>query len=148
MGNKLYVGNLPYALRDAELRQIFSAFGTVVSAKVMLERDTGRSKGFAFVEMQSDAQAQAAIAALHSQPLGGRSLVVNIARPIEPRPAQFAPPGNSSARPARGNYAGRKDNGFRSPYSTGPRNRGQQYEGQATRATASASAAVRRAPDL
>ena len=65
MGNKLYVGNLPYSVRDAELGQAFAAFGSVVSAKVMMERDSGRSKGFGFVEMGSDAEAQAAIEGRH-----------------------------------------------------------------------------------
>ncbi len=86
MGNKLYVGNLPYSVRDSDLEQAFGAFGTVTSAKVMMERDTGRSKGFGFVEMGDDAQAQAAIAGMHNQPLGGRSVVVNEARPMEARP--------------------------------------------------------------
>ena len=86
MGNKLYVGNLPYSVRDGDLEQSFGQFGTVTSAKVMMERDTGRSKGFGFVEMGSDAEAQAAISGMNGQPLGGRSLVVNEARPMEPRP--------------------------------------------------------------
>ncbi len=86
MGNKLYVGNLPYSFRDEDLQRAFSAHGTVTSAKVMMERDTGRSKGFGFVEMGSDAEAQAAIAALHGQQQGGRALVVNEARPMEARP--------------------------------------------------------------
>ena len=86
MGNKLYVGNLPYSVRDGDLEQSFGQFGTVTSAKVMMERDTGRSKGFGFVEMGSDAEAQAAINGMNGQPLGGRSLVVNEARPMEPRP--------------------------------------------------------------
>jgi RNA recognition motif-containing protein len=86
MGNKLYVGNLPYSVRDGDLEQSFGQFGTVTSAKVMMERDTGRSKGFGFVEMASDAEAQAAINGMNGQPLGGRSLVVNEARPMEPRP--------------------------------------------------------------
>jgi RNA recognition motif-containing protein len=86
MGNKLYVGNLPYTVRDGDLEQSFGQFGTVTSAKVMMERDTGRSKGFGFVEMGSDAEAQAAIAGMNGQPLGGRSLVVNEARPMEARP--------------------------------------------------------------
>src|SRR5574343_170610 len=85
MGNKLYVGNLPYGVRDNDLEQAFAAFGSVTSAKVMMERDTGRSKGFGFVEMGSDAAAQAAINALHGQQQGGRALVVNEARPMEPR---------------------------------------------------------------
>lgn len=86
MGNKLYVGNLPYSFRDDDLLQAFSAHGSVTSAKVMMERDTGRSKGFGFVEMGDDAQAQAAIGAMNGQQIGGRALVVNEARPMEPRP--------------------------------------------------------------
>ena len=86
MGNKLYVGNLPYTVRDDDLSQSFGEFGTVTSAKVMMERDTGRSKGFGFVEMADDAQAQAAINGMNGQALGGRNLVVNEARPMEPRP--------------------------------------------------------------
>ena len=86
MGKKLYVGNLPYSFRDLDLEQAFSAFGGVQSAKVMMERDTGRSKGFGFVEMNSDAEAQAAIEGMHGQNIGGRDLVVNEARPMEPRP--------------------------------------------------------------
>ena len=85
MGNKLYVGNLPYSVRDGDLAQAFGQFGNVTSAKVMMERDTGRSKGFGFVEMGSDAEAQAAIEGMNGQPMGGRSLVVNEARPMEPR---------------------------------------------------------------
>ena len=86
MGNKLYVGNLPYSVRDEDLQQSFGQFGAVTSAKVMMERETGRSKGFGFVEMGSDAEAQAAIAGMNGQPLGGRSVVVNEARPMEARP--------------------------------------------------------------
>jgi hypothetical protein len=86
MGNKLYVGNLPYSVRDGDLEQAFGQFGSVTSAKVMMERDTGRSKGFGFVEMGSDAEAQAAINGMNGQPLGGRSVVVNEARPMEARP--------------------------------------------------------------
>ena len=86
MGNKLYVGNLPYSVRDSDLEQAFGQFGSVTSAKVMMERDTGRSKGFGFVEMGSDAEAQAAISGMNGQPLGGRSVVVNEARPMESRP--------------------------------------------------------------
>lgn len=86
MGNKLYVGNLPYTVRDEDLQQSFGQFGAVTSAKVMMERDTGRSKGFGFVEMASDAEAQAAINGMNGQPLGGRSITVNEARPMEARP--------------------------------------------------------------
>ena len=85
MGNKLYVGNLPYTVRDEDLQQAFSQFGDVSSAKVMMERDTGRSKGFGFVEMGNDADAQAAIKGMNGQNMGGRDLVVNEARPMEPR---------------------------------------------------------------
>ncbi len=86
MGNKLYVGNLPYSVRDGDLEQSFGQFGAVTSAKVMMERDTGRSKGFGFVEMGSDAEAQAAIAGMNGKDLGGRACVVNEARPMEARP--------------------------------------------------------------
>ena len=86
MGNKLYVGNLPYSFRDEDLQQAFAAHGSVSSAKVMMERDTGRSKGFGFVEMGSDAEAQAAINGMNGQQYGGRGLVVNEARPMEARP--------------------------------------------------------------
>lgn len=121
MGKKLYVGNLPYSVRDNDLEQTFAQFGSVVSAKVMMERDTGRSKGFGFVEMGTDAEAQAAINGMNGQPLGGRNCVVNEARPMEPRPP----------RPAGGGYGGpRRDGGgsgeggFRSPYGNGPRGPG------------------------
>ena len=89
MGNKLYVGNLPYQVRDSDLEQAFGQFGQVTSAKVMMERETGRSKGFGFVEMGSDAEAQAAIEGMNGQPMGGRSIVVNEARPMENRPRGF-----------------------------------------------------------
>ncbi|MCA0324713.1 MAG: RNA-binding protein [Proteobacteria bacterium] len=85
MSNKLYVGNLSYAVRDEDLMQQFSSFGQVQSAKVMMERDTGRSKGFGFVEMSSSQEAEAAIQAMNGKNMGGRDLVVNIARPMEPR---------------------------------------------------------------
>jgi cold-inducible RNA-binding protein len=85
VGNKLYVGNLPYSFSDSDMQQAFSPYGTVSSAKVMMERDTGRSKGFGFVEMGSDAEAQAAIKGMNGQSIGGRGLVVNEARPMEPR---------------------------------------------------------------
>jgi cold-inducible RNA-binding protein len=85
MGNKLYVGNLPYSFGDSEMHQAFSQFGTVDSAKVMMDRDSGRSKGFGFVEMSSAAEAQSAIQGMHGTSHGGRDLVVNEARPMEPR---------------------------------------------------------------
>ena len=89
MGNKLYVGNLSYNIRDDDLQQAFAQFGTVTSAKVMMDRDTGRSKGFGFVEMGSDPEAQAAINAMNGQALDGRAIVVNEARPREERPGGF-----------------------------------------------------------
>ena len=85
MSSKLYVGNLSYSVRDDDLQQQFSSFGQVQSAKVMMERDTGRSKGFGFVEMSSPAEAEAAIQAMHGKNMGGRDLTVNIARPMEAR---------------------------------------------------------------
>ena len=81
MGKKLYVGNLSYGVTDADLEQMFAAHGTVQSAQVIMDRDTGRSKGFGFVEMGTDQEAQAAIAALHGKDSGGRTLTVNEARP-------------------------------------------------------------------
>ena len=87
VGRKLYVGNLAYQVSDADLEQLFSEFGTVQSAQVIQDRDTGRSKGFGFVEMGSDAEAQAAIQGLHDQEVNGRRLTVNEARPREPRAA-------------------------------------------------------------
>ena len=113
MGNKLYVGNLPYGVRDNDLEQAFGQFGAVASARVMMERDTGRSKGFGFVEMGNDAEAQAAIQGMNGQPLGGRSLVVNEARPMEPRP------------PRTGGYGG----GFRNEGGFGGGNREGSYGG-------------------
>src|SRR5437870_6339129 len=96
MGNKLYVGNLSYNVRDDDLQQAFAQYGTVSSAKVMMDRDTGRSKGFGFVEMGSDAEAQAAINAMNGQALDGRAIVVNEARPREERPGGFGGGGGRS----------------------------------------------------
>ena len=81
MGKKLYVGNLAYSVGDSELQQIFEAHGAVQSAQVIMDRDTGRSKGFGFVEMGSDQEAQAAISALNGKEVEGRALTVNEARP-------------------------------------------------------------------
>jgi RNA recognition motif-containing protein len=81
MGKKLYVGNLPYGISDSDLQAMFEPHGTVQSAQVIMDRDTGRSKGFGFVEMGSDQEAQAAIAAMNGQDREGRALVVNEARP-------------------------------------------------------------------
>ena len=110
MGNKLYVGNLPYSVRDEDLQQSFGQFGAVTSAKVMMERDTGRSKGFGFVEMGSDAEAQAAINGMNGQPLGGRSVVVNEARPMEARPPRTGGGGfGGGDRSGGGGYGGGGD---------------------------------------
>ena len=141
MGNKLYVGNLPYSVRDEDLQQSFGQFGAVTSAKVMMERDTGRSKGFGFVEMASDAEAQAAITGMNGQPLGGRSVVVNEARPMDARPPRsggggfgggsggggYGGGGGGGDRSGGGGYGGGGgrsgggggDGGFRSPYGGG-----------------------------
>ena len=81
MGNKLYVGNLSYNVGDSELQELFSTFGTVSSAKVITDRDTGRSKGFGFVEMGSSEEANAAISALNGKEIDGRALTVNEAKP-------------------------------------------------------------------
>lgn len=83
MGKKLYVGNLSYSVRDSELEELFAAHGSVQSAQVIMDRDTGRSKGFGFVEMASDQEAQSAISALNGREIGGRALTVNEARPRE-----------------------------------------------------------------
>ena len=83
MSVKIYVGNLPYSVTDSSLESNFSEFGSVSSAKVMMDRETGRSKGFGFVEMASAEVAQAAITALHGMSVDGRSIVVNLARPRE-----------------------------------------------------------------
>jgi RNA recognition motif-containing protein len=85
MGRKLYVGNLAYSVTDGELAKMFEPHGTVASAQVIMDRDTGRSKGFGFVEMGTDQEAQAAISALNGQETGGRVLTVNEARPREDR---------------------------------------------------------------
>ncbi|MET4579421.1 RNA recognition motif domain-containing protein [Ottowia thiooxydans] len=97
MNNKLYVGNLSYNTRDDDLQQAFAEFGTVNSAKVIMERDTGRSKGFAFVEMGSDDEARAAIEGMNGKSVDGRSVTVNVARPMEPR---------SNDRSGGGGYGG------------------------------------------
>lgn len=83
MGNKLYVGNLSYDVQDSDLQQLFAQYGTVSSARVVTDRDTGRSKGFGFVEMGTDEEAEAAISALNGHEVGGRALTVNEARPKE-----------------------------------------------------------------
>lgn len=111
MGNKLYVGNLAYSVRDQDLQDAFSEYGAVSSAKVMMDRETGRSKGFGFVEMGSDAEAQAAINGLNGQPVAGRAVVVNEARPREERPAGFRSPYGGSGGGGGGFGGGRREGG-------------------------------------
>ncbi len=89
MGKKIYVGNLPFSATNDALNELFSKFGSVDSAKIVMDRDTGRSKGFGFVEMSTDDQAAAAIDKLNGSDMGGRNLVVNEARPMEPRTGGF-----------------------------------------------------------
>ena len=109
MSQKIYVGNLHYSASDADLQQNFSAFGDVVSATVMTDRDTGRSKGFGFVEMSSPAQAQAAIEGLNGQSVSGRALVVNLARPRD----DSGPRGGGGGGYRSGNGGGYRGGGGR-----------------------------------
>ena len=109
MGKKLYVGNLNYEVTDSELASLFSAHGTVQSAQVIMDRDTGRSKGFGFVEMGTDEEARAAIEALHGSQQGGRSLTVNEARPKE----------GGGGGGGRGGYGGGGGGGGRGGYGGG-----------------------------
>src|ERR1700743_2001234 len=101
MGKKLYVGNLSYDVDSSALEQLFAAHGTVESAQIIADRDTGRSKGFGFVQMGSDDEAQAAIAALNGQDFDGRALTVNEAKPREERPR-----GGGGGGGGRGGYGG------------------------------------------
>ena len=122
MGNKLYVGNLAYSVRDQDLQEAFGEFGAVSSAKVMMDRETGRSKGFGFVEMGSDAEAQAAINGLNGQPVAGRAIVVNEARPREERPAGFRSPyggGNGGGGNGGGGFGGGRREGGGGGYGGG-----------------------------
>ena len=122
MGNKLYVGNLAYSVRDQDLQAAVSQYGAVSSAKVMMDRETGRSKGFGFVEMGSDAEAQAAINGLNGQPVEGRAVVVNEARPREERPAGFRSPyggGNGGGGGGGGGFGGGRREGGGGGYGGG-----------------------------
>jgi hypothetical protein len=112
MGNKLYVGNLAYSVRDETLQEAFAQFGAVSSAKVMMDRETGRSKGFGFVEMGTDAEAQAAINGMNGQPLQGRAVVVNEARPREERPGGFGGGGRGGYGGGGGGYGGGGGGGY------------------------------------
>src|SRR5262249_21343282 len=106
MGKKLYVGNLAYAVTDSDLQQMFEPYGTVQSAQVIMDRDTGRSKGFGFVEMGSDQEAQAAITAMSGKQVDGRALTVNEARPKEDRGAGGGYGGGRGGRGGGGGYGG------------------------------------------
>jgi len=116
MAKKLYVGNLTFGVTDAELREMFAAHGTVLSAQVVTDRDTGRSKGFGFVEMGSDQEAQAAIQALNSREVNGRALTVNEARPKE-----------GGGGGGRGGYGGGGGGGGRGGYGGGGGGGGRRY---------------------
>lgn len=115
MGKKLYVGNLPYSVSDSDLQRLFEAHGNVVSAQVIMDRDTGRSKGFGFVEMGNDSEAQAAISDMNGKEIDGRSLTVNEARP--------KPEGGGGGRGGRGGYGG--GGGGRGGYGGGGGGRGR-----------------------
>jgi RNA recognition motif-containing protein len=110
MGKKIYVGNLSYQLTDASLRELFEAFGAVESVQVILDRDTGRSKGFGFVEMATEEEAQAAIAGMSGKEVEGRTLTVNEARPREDRSGGRGSYGGGGGRGGseggRGGYGG------------------------------------------
>lgn len=107
MAKKLYVGNLSYDTNDSDLQQLFAEYGTVQSAQVIMDRDTGRSKGFGFVEMGSDQEAQAAINGLNGKEAGGRSLTVNEARPREDRGGGRGGYGGGGGRSGGGGGGGR-----------------------------------------
>jgi len=118
MGKKLYVGNLSYDVDSSSLEQLFAAHGTVESAEIIADRDTGRSKGFGFVQMSSDEEAQAAITALNGQQHGGRALTVNEAKPRENRPGGFGGGGGRG-----GGYGGGRGGGGGSSRGGGGRSR-------------------------
>jgi RNA recognition motif-containing protein len=109
MGKKIYVGNLAYGVSSSDLQQMFEAYGTVQSAQVIMDRDTGRSKGFGFVEMDGESEAQAAISALNGKEMDGRTLTVNEARPREDR----------GGGGGRGGYSGGRGGGQRRGFGGG-----------------------------
>ncbi len=106
MGKKLYVGNLTYNVNESDLEALFSQFGTVQSAQIIVDRDTNRSKGFGFVEMGSDAEAQAAIQGVNGRDHDGRNLTVNEAKPREPRSGGGGGYGGGGGGGGRGGYGG------------------------------------------
>ena len=109
MGKKIYVGNLAYGISSSDLQQMFETYGVVQSAQVILDRDTGRSKGFGFVEMEGESEAQAAIAALNGKEMDGRTLNVNEARPRE----------DHGGGVGRGGYSGGRGGGHRKGFGGG-----------------------------
>lgn len=111
MGSKLYVGNLSYNTNSSDLEQLFGQHGTVQSAEVIADRDTGRSKGFGFVQMGSDDEAQAAIGALNGHEHDGRALTVNEAKPREDRPRTGGGGGGGGGGPRRGGFGDRGGKG-------------------------------------
>jgi RNA recognition motif-containing protein len=117
MGKKLYVGNLSYGVDSSTLQELFSQYGAVTSAEVIADRETGRSKGFGFVEMASDEEADAAINALNGQQHDGRTLTVNVARPKEDRPRGGGFGGGGGG--GRGGYGGGGGGGGRGGYGGG-----------------------------
>jgi RNA recognition motif-containing protein len=124
MGKKLYVGNLSYDVDQAALEQMFAGHGTVESAQIITDRDSGRSKGFGFVEMASDSEAQAAIAALNGQQQNGRPLTVNEAKPREERPRSGGGYGGGGGG---GGYSGGGGGGSRGGYGGGGGGGGRRY---------------------
>ncbi len=124
MGKKLYVGNLAYSIGDGELQRLFAAHGSVTSAQVIMDRDTGRSKGFGFVEMGSDQEAQAAVAAMNGAEVEGRPLTVNEARP-KPEGGGGRGPGGGGG--GRGGYGGGRGGGGGGGYGGGGGGGGRRY---------------------
>ena len=117
MAMKLYVGNLAYSMTDSDLETLFAQYGTVQSAQVIMDRDTGRSKGFGFVELSSAQEGQAAIQALHDQEVNGRKLTVNEARPREDRGPRGG--GGGGGRGGRGGFGGGGGGGGRGGFGGG-----------------------------
>jgi len=127
MGSKLYVGNLSYDTTSSDLEQLFGQHGTVQSAEVIADRDTGRSKGFGFVQMGSDDEAQAAIAALNGQDVAGRNLTVNEAKPREDRPRSGGGGYGGGGGGGRGGYGGGGGGGRGGFGGGGGGGRGKRY---------------------
>ncbi len=119
MGKKLYVGNLAYSVSSDQLRDMFAAHGTVESAQIITDRDTGRSKGFGFVEMSSNEEAQTAINAMNGQQMDGRALTVNEAKPRERRAGGGGGYGGGGGGGGRGGYGGGGGGGGRGGRSSG-----------------------------